>query len=83
MHLLEQLIFWTPTEVFMVWTLKSLGIMELSFSQKFTVFGKKSEVTFDYYRTDFVNQIVVDWENPREVNFYNLKGESYATSFQA
>ena len=53
-----------------------------SFSQKFTVFGKKSEVTFDYYRTDFVNQIVVDWENPREVNFYNLKGESYATSFQ-
>tara|TARA_B110000037_G_scaffold2014_1_gene2472 strand:+ start:288 stop:2531 length:2244 start_codon:yes stop_codon:yes gene_type:complete len=53
-----------------------------SFSQKFTVFGKKSEVTFDYYRTDFVNQIVVDWENPREVNFYNLKGESYANSFQ-
>ena len=53
-----------------------------SFSQKFTVFGKKSEVTFDYYRTDFVNQIVVDWENPQEVNFYNLKGESYATSFQ-
>jgi len=55
----------------------------VSFSQKFTVFGKKSEVTFDYYRTDFVNQIVVDWENPREVNFYNLKGESYANSFQA
>ena len=55
----------------------------VSFSQKFTVFEKKSEVTFDYYRTDFVNQIVVDWENPREVNFYNLKGESYANSFQA
>jgi outer membrane receptor for ferrienterochelin and colicins len=55
----------------------------VSYSQKFNVFGKKSEVTFDYYRTDFVNQIVVDWENPREVNFYNLKGESYANSFQA
>ena len=54
----------------------------VSFSQKFTVFGKKSEITFDYYRTDFVNQIVVDWENPREVNFYNLEGESFANSFQ-
>ncbi len=54
-----------------------------SFSQKFNVFGKKSEITFDYYRTDFVNQIVVDWENPREVNFYNLKGKSFANSFQA
>ena len=55
----------------------------ISFSQKFNVFGKKSEITFDYYRTDFVNQIVVDWENPREVNFYNLKGKSFANSFQA
>jgi len=54
----------------------------VSYSQKFTVFGKKTEVTFDYYRTDFVNQIVVDWENPREVNFYNLEGDSYANSFQ-
>ena len=40
--------------------------------------NKKSEITFDYYRTDFVNQIVVDWENPREVNFYSLKGKSFA-----
>ena len=55
----------------------------ISFSQKFNVFGKKSEIIFDYYRTDFVNQIVVDWENPREVNFYNLKGKSFANSFQA
>ncbi len=55
----------------------------ISFSQKFNVFGKKSEITLDYYRTDFVNQIVVDWENPREVNFYNLEGESFANSFQA
>lgn len=54
----------------------------ISFSQKFNVFGKKSEITLDYYKTDFVNQIVVDWENPREVNFYNLKGKSIATSFQ-
>jgi len=54
-----------------------------SFSQKFNVFGMKSDITLDYYRTDFENQIVVDWENPREVNFYNLNGESVANSFQA
>lgn len=54
----------------------------ISYSQKLNLFGIKSDVTFDFYRTDFVNQIVVDWENPREVNFYNLKGESYANSFQ-
>jgi len=55
----------------------------VSFSQKFIVFGRKTDVIFDYYRTDFTNQIVVEWENPREVSFYNLKGESYAKSFQA
>ncbi len=55
----------------------------VSFSQKFKIFGKKADVTFDYYRTDFVNQIVVDWENSRNVYFYNLEGESYANSFQA
>ena len=55
----------------------------ISFSQKIKVFGKKADVTFDYYRTDFVNQIVVDWENARNVYFYNLEGESYANSFQA
>jgi len=55
----------------------------ISFSQKFNVFGKKPEITLDYYRTDFINQIIVDWENPREVNFYNLKGKSIAISFQA
>jgi len=54
-----------------------------SYSQKINLFGIKSEIIFDYYRTNFINQIVVDWENPREVNFYNLQGKSYANSFQA
>ncbi|MFC4095119.1 TonB-dependent receptor [Euzebyella saccharophila] len=55
----------------------------LSFLQGFTFLGKKGNVSLDYYRTDFRNQIVVDWENPREVSFYNLEGESLGTSFQA
>ncbi len=54
----------------------------VSFLQGFNLFGKKGDVTIDYYKTDFKNQVVVDYENPREVSFYNLKGDSYASSFQ-
>jgi len=55
----------------------------VSFLQGFNLFGRKADITVDFYRTDFENQIVVDLENPQEVNFYNLEGESYANSFQA
>ena len=51
--------------------------------QGFTVFDRKAELSMDFYRTDFKNQVVVDLENPQEVNFYNLDGDSYANSFQA
>ncbi len=54
----------------------------VSYLQGFNLFGRKADVTLDFYRTDFQNQVVVDWENPFEVNFYNLDGESYANSFQ-
>ncbi|MCX7551817.1 TonB-dependent receptor [Xanthomarina sp. F2636L] len=54
----------------------------ISFLQGFNLFGKKADVAVDFYRTDFQNQVVVDYENPQAVNFYNLKGESYANSFQ-
>ncbi len=54
-----------------------------SFLQGFKFFERKGDVTLDFYRTVFQNQIVVDWENPREISFYNLEGTSYANSFQA
>ena len=54
----------------------------LSYLQKFNLFDKKGDITLDYYRTDFSNQVVVDLENPQEVSFYNLQGESIADSFQ-
>ncbi|MFD2917287.1 TonB-dependent receptor [Psychroserpens luteus] len=54
----------------------------VSYLQGFNLFGRKADVTFDFYRTDFENQVVIDWENPQEVNFYNLEGDSYANSFQ-
>lgn len=54
----------------------------VSFLQGFRLLGRKAEVTADFYRTDFKNQVVVDYENAQEVNFYNLKGDSYANSLQ-
>ncbi|WP_273274080.1 TonB-dependent receptor [Maribacter polysiphoniae] len=54
----------------------------VSFLQGFLLFERKGNVTVDYYRTDFKNQIVVDYENPNEVAFYNLDGKSEANSFQ-
>jgi outer membrane receptor for ferrienterochelin and colicin len=53
-----------------------------SYLQGFNLFGRKADVTFDFYRTSFENQVVVDWENPYEIGFYNLEGESFANSFQ-
>ena len=38
--------------------------------------------SFDYYYTDFTNQVVVDIENPREISFYNLDGKSFSHSLQ-
>ena len=54
----------------------------VSYLQGFNLFGRKADVTIDYYKTDFQNQVVVDYENPQQVNFYNLEGDSYANSFQ-
>ncbi|KAA5826287.1 TonB-dependent receptor [Algibacter amylolyticus] len=55
----------------------------VSYLQGFNLFGRKADITLDYYKTDFKNQIVVDWETPTEINFYNLDGKSFANSFQA
>lgn len=55
----------------------------VSFLQGFKLFDRKADLTIDFYRTDFQNQVVVDYENPFEINFYNLEGASFANSFQA
>jgi len=55
----------------------------LSLSQGFNLFDRKADVTVDFYRTDFENQIVVDIDQSSHlVNFYNLDGKSYANSLQ-
>lgn len=55
----------------------------ISVDQKFRLFSRDAMLSLDYYRNDFTNQVVVDMENPREINFYNLQGKSYSNSFQA
>lgn len=54
----------------------------ISFLQGFNLFDKKSDINIDYFITDFKNQVVVDYENPLAVRFYNLDGQSRAKSFQ-
>ena len=54
----------------------------VSFLQGFELFGRKADIALDFYRTDFENQVVVDWETPTAIRFYNLEGSSFANSFQ-
>ena len=43
----------------------------------------KASLGADFYRTDFINQIIIDLDrSPQEVVFYNLNGRSYSNSFQ-
>ncbi len=45
---------------------------------------KEAGFNIDFYRTDFVNQLVADINSDvNEIRFYNLKGQSYSNSFQA
>jgi outer membrane receptor for ferrienterochelin and colicins len=53
------------------------------FLQKFKIFTKSADFSVDFYRTDFQNQVVVDlFGSPQQVDFYNLKGNSFANSLQ-
>ncbi|MDD3458761.1 MAG: TonB-dependent receptor [Weeksellaceae bacterium] len=55
----------------------------LSLSQEFRIFGRKSTVVADFFRTDFTRQVVMDLdESPQTILFYNLDGKSFANSFQ-
>lgn len=54
-----------------------------SIIQKFKLFGKDADISADFYRTDFQNQVVVDLDaSTQQVQFYNLNGRSFANSLQ-
>ena len=54
----------------------------LSIRQIFKLFGRSGDFTVDYYITNFINQVVVDWEQEGQIKFYNLDGTSRANSLQ-
>lgn len=55
----------------------------VSLQQEFKLFGRKSSVVADFFRTDFQDQVLVDLDrSPQQLTFYNLNGKSFANSFQ-
>jgi len=60
----------------------------ISFNQKFKLFGRNADTGFDFYKTDFTKQVVVDLytapaiPGTHQVLFYNLNGKSFANSLQ-
>ncbi|PWJ59459.1 outer membrane receptor protein involved in Fe transport [Dyadobacter jejuensis] len=54
-----------------------------SLTHEWYIGAVKGNIILDYYRTNFDNQLVADMEDPEYLRFYNLKGSSFANSFQA
>jgi len=54
----------------------------ISVRQLFNIGSTNGDITADYYITNFINQVVVDWEQKHQIIFYNLEGPSRANSFQ-
>jgi hypothetical protein len=56
----------------------------VNYTQNIDISEKEIQLSVDVYRTQFLNQIVVDVDKSyRELWFYNLSGVSYANSIQA
>lgn len=54
----------------------------INYTQGVEVAEKELIISFDAYRTNFENQIIVDYERAGRVSFYNLEGQSYSNSVQ-
>lgn len=55
----------------------------INLTNKFRLNYRDGEVSVDFYRTDFINQVIVDLDqSAQEVWIYNLKGKSFSNSFQ-
>jgi outer membrane receptor for ferrienterochelin and colicin len=55
----------------------------ISTTSEFELFNTDFTLNADFYRTDFINQIIVDMDRSSEsVFFTNLNGQSFSNSFQ-
>jgi outer membrane receptor for ferrienterochelin and colicins len=52
------------------------------FTHKFKLNHREAVLSADVYRTQFLNQVVMDIETASVVRFYNLNGKSYSNSAQ-
>ena len=56
----------------------------INLTHDFKLFGRDAQVDFEAYRTNFISQIITDFDSiPSDVFFYNLDGKSYANSYMA
>jgi outer membrane receptor for ferrienterochelin and colicins len=59
----------------------------INLTKDFRLLGNTATLEVDYYRTDFINQVITDLDNSsQKVLFYNLtdnNGQSYSNSLQA
>jgi outer membrane receptor for ferrienterochelin and colicins len=54
-----------------------------TFIQRLPVFLRSSTITVDFYRTEFVEQVVVDrYSDPAAIQVYNLQGRSWSNASQ-
>ncbi|MCB0531985.1 MAG: TonB-dependent receptor [Lewinellaceae bacterium] len=56
----------------------------INFTQNFKLAGRSGSFSFDFYRTNFQQQILVDVDqSPTDVFFYNVDGKSFSNSLLA
>ncbi len=54
-----------------------------SITYDFELLKREASLSAEYYRTDFVNQTIIDFDrNIKEIHVYNLNGRSYSNSMQ-
>jgi len=55
----------------------------VNFTKRWEINHHEGSVSIDFYRTDFVNQLVMDqYSDSGMIQFYNLSGKSFSNSFQ-
>jgi outer membrane receptor for ferrienterochelin and colicin len=55
----------------------------INLTKIFTIAQRELNVNLEFYRTDFVNQVIIDRDiSVSEVHIYNLNGESFSNSYQ-
>ena len=73
----KQLVFKEKIEPEKAW---NYGV---NFTRRWELDHREGSLSLDLYRTDFINQLVVDqYSDSTSILFYNLKGKSFSNSFQ-